>query len=204
MSTETTDPAEILAAELRSLPGDWYVARAKVGAENMARTNLLQRVANFALEDVIFQVEVPTHHVVEFKNGQRKQSKKTIMPGYMLIRMELTDEAWTVVKNTPGVSGFVGATTVPTPLALGDVIKFLLPPPVKEVKEQVGVDHAAADVIVCDFSIGDAVTVMDGPFTGYHASVSEVDVERRKLHVLVSIFGRDTPVELGFHQIERI
>jgi transcriptional antiterminator NusG len=205
MTTETTDTAESLRADLQALPGEWYVARAKVGAENLAKTNLMQRVQNLGIDHLIFQAEAPTQQVVTLKNGQRKVAKKTVMPGYVLIRMELTDESWAAVKNTPGISGFVGATTLPTPLPIGDVVKFLLPPAAKEVGKPAGVaDLPIADVIVCDFTIGDAVTVMDGPFTGYHASVSEVDVERRKLHVLVSIFGRDTPVELGFHQIERI
>jgi transcriptional antiterminator NusG len=170
----------------------------------MAKANLLQRIQNLGLEDVIFQVEVPTQDVVEFKNGQRKQSRKTILPGYVLIRMDLTDEAWAAVKNTPGVSGFVGATTLPTPIPLDDVVKFLLPAPVKEIGVGKPAERDRADAIVCDFSIGDPVTVMDGPFTGYHASIIEVDVDRKKVHVLVSIFGRDTPVELGFHQIERM
>jgi transcriptional antiterminator NusG len=203
MTIETTDPASALRDELKSLPGDWYVARAKAGAENMAKSNLLQRIQNLDLEGVIFQVEVPAHNVIEFKNGQRKVSKKIVMPGYMLIRMELTDEAWAAVRNTPGVSGFVGATTQPTPLVLDEVVKFLLPPPSKaDPGERTA--FVAAETTVCDFSVGDSVTVTDGPFTGYHASISEVDIERRKLHVLVSIFGRDTPVELGFHQIERM
>lgn len=203
MTTETTDTAESLRAELQALPGEWYVARAKVGAENLAKTNLMQRVQNLGIEHLIFQAEAPTQQVATLKNGQRKVAKKTVMPGYVLVRMDLTDESWSAVKNTPGISGFVGATTLPTPLPMADVVKFLLPEPVKDLKNP-AVSEIPAEVTVCDFSIGDAVTVMDGPFTGYHASVSEVHVERRKLHVLVSIFGRDTPVELGFHQIERM
>jgi len=205
MTTETTDTAESLRADLQALPGEWYVARAKVGAENLAKTNLMQRVQNLGIDHLIFQAEAPTQQVATLKNGRRKVAKKPVMPGYVLIRMELTDESWAAVKNTPGISGFVGATTLPTPLPINDVVKFLLPPAAKEVGEPAGAaDLPIADVIVCDFTIGDAVTVMDGPFTGYHASVSEVDVHRRKLHVLVSIFGRDTPVELGFDQIERM
>jgi transcriptional antiterminator NusG len=205
MTTETTDTAESLRADLQALPGEWYVARAKVGAENLAKTNLMQRVQNLGIDHLIFQAEAPTQQVATLKYGQRKVAKKTVMPGYVLIRMELTDESWAAVKNTPGISGFVGATTLPTPLPINDVVKFLLPPAAKEVGEPAGAaEHPEVDVIVCDFSIGDAVTVIEGPFTGYHASVSEVDVYRRKLHVLVSIFGRDTPVELGFDQIERM
>ena len=198
----TTETIESLREALTILPGGWYAARAKVGSENMAKANLERRVENLGLEALIFQVEVPTQQVTTIKSGQQKVSKVTVMPGYVLIRMELTDESWAAVKNTPGISGFIGATTYPTPLPLEDVVKFLLPAPVKEA----GVKQPAAvsDVTVCDFSVGDAVTVTEGPFTGYRGSVSKVDIERRKLYVLVSIFGRDTPVELWFNQIERM
>jgi transcriptional antiterminator NusG len=194
------DP-EDLKTNLSSLPGDWYVVKTYSGAENSAKANLMQRIQNMGLDDSIFQVESPTQVVSEIKNGQRKQSRKPVMPGYILIRMDLTDEAWSAVRNTPGVTGFVGATTSPTPLALDDVVRFLLPPPPPMADSE---PVATENGVLCEFSVGDPVTVLDGPFAGTAASVSEVNPEQQKLHVLVSIFGRETPVELFFHQVGKI
>jgi transcription termination/antitermination protein NusG len=202
MTTEVLDdPLEALKNELRHLPGEWFVARTKCGAEKMAKTNLLQRVQNLELEECIFQVEVPLDQVVEFKDGRSKRVNKTVLPGYILIRMDLTDAAWDAVRNTPGINGFVSATSTPTPLSLNEVVKLLLPSKPNTVDSN---DVVLDLPTVCDFSEGDSVTVLDGPFATLPASVSNVDRARSKVHVLVSIFGRDTQVELNFSQVGKL
>jgi transcription termination/antitermination protein NusG len=195
------DPLEALKNELKDLPGGWFVARTKCGAENMAKTNLLQRVQNLELEECIFQVEVPLDQVVEFKDGRSKRVNRTLLPGYILIRMDLIDAAWDAVRNTPGINGFVGATSSATPLSLDEVVKLLLPNQAKQVdSDEVDLDMPTD----CDLSAGDSVTVLDGPFATLPASVSNVDMARSKVHVLVSIFGRDTQVELNFSQVGKL
>ena len=176
------------------------------------KANLETRVQNLDVGDYIFQVEVPTEEVTEIKNGQRKQVNRKVLPGYILVRMELSDESWSTVRNTPGVTGFVGATSRPTPLSLGDVVKFLLPQGsgTKTGKPAGGAGGASSEAslerpeIVVDFEVGESVTVMDGPFATLPASISEVNAEQQKLKVLVSIFGRETPVELTFTQVAKI
>ena len=153
------------------------------------------------MEDFIFQVEVPTHTVTEFKSGKKVPVKERVLPGYVLVRMELTDESWAAVRNTPGVTGFVGLSNKPSPLSLDEVAKLLAPEPTEESKKATA--KAAADRTV-DFEIGESVTVMDGPFATLPASVSEISAESQKLKVLVSIFGRETPVELSFNQVSKI
>jgi transcriptional antiterminator NusG len=168
-------------------------------------------VQNLDVGDYIFQVEVPTEEVTEIKNGQRKQVNRKVLPGYILVRMELTDESWSAVRNTPGVTGFVGATSKPSPLTLDDVVKFLLPPaaakkPAKSTAGGAASSEASLErpEILVDFEVGESVTVMDGPFATLPASISEVNAEQGKLKVLVSIFGRETPVELTFNQVTKI
>jgi transcription termination/antitermination protein NusG len=208
-SEEDLDPAVALKAELRAKPGDWYVIHSYAGYENKVKANLETRVQNLDVGDYIFQVEVPTEEVTEIKNGQRKQVNRKVLPGYILVRMELTDDSWAAVRNTPGVTGFVGATSRPTSLSLNDVVKFLLPRdlPKKAAKSTSG---GASEVsmerpeILVDFEVGESVTVMDGPFATLPASISEVNAEQQKLKVLVSIFGRETPVELTFTQVSKI
>ena len=208
---EDVDPAVALKKDLRSRPGDWYVIHSYAGYENKVKANLETRVQNLDVGDYIFQVEVPTEEVTEIKNGQRKQVNRKVLPGYILVRMELTDESWSAVRNTPGVTGFVGATSKPSPLTLDDVVKFLLPPaaakkPAKSTASGAASSEASLErpEILVDFEVGESVTVMDGPFATLPASISEVNAEQGKLKVLVSIFGRETPVELTFNQVTKI
>jgi transcription termination/antitermination protein NusG len=209
-SEEDQDPAVVLKAELRSKPGDWYVIHSYAGYENKVKANLETRVQNLDVGDYIFQVEVPTEEVTEIKNGQRKQVNRKVLPGYILVRMDLTDDSWAAVRNTPGVTGFVGATSRPTSLSLDDVVKFLLPRdlPKKPAKSTSGGSSSEVNMerpeILVDFEVGESVTVMDGPFATLPASISEVNAEQQKLKVLVSIFGRETPVELTFTQVAKI
>jgi transcription termination/antitermination protein NusG len=210
---EDVDPAVALKKDLRSKPGNWYVVHSYAGYENKVKANLETRVQNLDVGDFIFQVEVPTEEVTEIKNGQRKQVNRKVLPGYILVRMDLTDESWSAVRNTPGVTGFVGATSKPSPLSLDDVVKFLLPQgAAKKPAKSTSSGAAAATetgglerpVVLVDFEVGESVTVMDGPFATLPASISEVNAEQQKLKVLVSIFGRETPVELTFTQVSKI
>ncbi len=210
---EEEDPAVALKKELRLKPGDWYVIHSYAGYENKVKANLETRVQNLDVGDYIFQVEVPTEEVTEIKNGQRKQVNRKVLPGYILVRMELNDESWGAVRNTPGVTGFVGATSRPSPLSLNDVVKFLLPqgaakkPAKSSAAAAAGASTEATlerPEILVDFEVGESVTVMDGPFATLPASISEVNAEQQKLKVLVSIFGRETPVELTFNQVSKI
>ncbi|MGK2879602.1 MAG: transcription termination/antitermination protein NusG [Mycobacterium sp.] len=206
------DPAVALKAELRTKPGDWYVIHSYAGYENKVKANLETRVQNLDVGDYIFQVEVPTEEVTEIKNGQRKQVNRKVLPGYILVRMELIDESWGAVRNTPGVTGFVGATSRPSPLSLDDVVKFLMPQGAAKKSAKATAAAAAASSeatlerpeILVDYEVGESVTVMDGPFATLPASISEVNAEQQKLKVLVSIFGRETPVELTFNQVAKI
>jgi transcriptional antiterminator NusG len=190
------DPVEEMRAALRRAPGDWYVVHSYAGYENRVKTNLETRTTSLNMEDFIFQVEVPQREETVVKNGQRKQVKQNLLPGYVLVRMDLTDESWGAVRNTPGVTGFVGHTHRPSPLTLDEVMQFLAPEP--EKKEKVVETKAA------DFEVGESVTVMDGPFATLPASISEIHADSQKLKVLVSIFGRETPVELSFGQVQKI
>jgi transcription termination/antitermination protein NusG len=211
VAEEELDPADALKAELRSKPGDWFVIHSYAGYENKVKANLETRVQNLDVGDYIFQVEVPTEEVTEIKNGQRKQVNRKVLPGYILVRMELNDESWGAVRNTPGVTGFVGATSRPTALSLNDVVKFLLPQgAAKKAGKAASTSAASSEAtlerpeILVDFEVGESVTVMDGPFATLPASISEVNAEQQKLKVLVSIFGRETPVELTFNQVAKI
>ncbi|HQY32330.1 MAG TPA: transcription termination/antitermination protein NusG [Actinotalea sp.] len=198
---EPADPVEAFKAELRRRPGDWFVIHSYAGYENRVKANLENRIGSLNMEDFIFQVEVPMEEVIEIKNAQRKVVRKVRIPGYVLVRMDLTDESWGAVRHTPGVTGFVGHTHQPVPLTLDEVFSMLAPAlaPVTERAKA-----AAAPKIAVDFVIGESVTVTDGPFDTLPASISEINAEAQKLKVLVSIFGRETPVELSFHQVAKI
>jgi transcriptional antiterminator NusG len=197
---EEADPVQQFTSELRTLPGDWYVVHSYAGYENRVRTNLESRTQSLNMEDYIFQIEVPTHEVTEIKSGKRQQVQEKVLPGYILVRMDLTDESWAAVRNTPGVTGFVGLSSRPSPLSLHEVASLLAPVPEKvqaEIRE-------AKRVAAVDFEIGQSVTVMDGPFATLPATVNEINPDTQKLKVLVSIFGRETPVELSFDQVSKI
>jgi transcriptional antiterminator NusG len=205
---EDADPLETLRTQLRTQIGDWYVVHSYAGYENKVKANLESRIQSLDMEDYIFQVEVPTEDVVEIKNGKRQQVQRKVFPGYILVRMDLNDESWGAVRNTPGVTGFVGATSRPSPLSLDEVVKILAPATQKAAAVAAGKPGAAAaekaEPAVVDFSVGESVTVMDGPFATLPATISEIDPMHQKLHVLVSIFGRETPVELSFSQVSKI
>ncbi|WP_255614194.1 MULTISPECIES: transcription termination/antitermination protein NusG [unclassified Saccharopolyspora] len=203
------DPVEELRAALRRAPGEWYVVHSYAGYENKVKTNLETRAQTLDVEDYIFQVEVPTEEVTEIKNGQRKLVQRKVLPGYILVRMELNDASWSAVRNTPGVTGFIGATSQPSPLGINDVLKFLAPQAEKEAKPEQGKKAAqpaasAKPSVEVDFEVGESITVMDGPFATLPATISEVNADNQKLKVLVSIFGRETPVELSFNQVSKI
>jgi transcriptional antiterminator NusG len=196
IESDENDPNAEFRRTLRAAIGDWYVIHSYAGYEKKVKGNLVNRIQSLNMEDYIFQIEVPEEEVTEIKNGQRKQVKRNIYPGYVLVRMELTDESWTAVRNTPGVTGFVGNAHHPSPLSMDEVEKILAPRPVKKSDKP--------DIKVVDFEVGESVTVMDGPFATLPASISEIMPEQAKLKVLVSIFGRETPVELSFNQVQKI
>ena len=182
--------------ELRRAPGDWFVVHSYAGYEKRVKGNLANRITSMNMEDFIYQIEVPEEEVTEIKNGQRKQVRRNIYPGYVLVRMDLNDESWSCVRNTPGVTGFVGNSHHPSPLPLSEAEKMLMP---RELKATI-----KKEIKVVDFTVGESVTVMDGPFATLPATISEIMPEQAKLKVLVSIFGRETPVELSFHQVQKI
>jgi transcription termination/antitermination protein NusG len=194
------DPVVAFKTELRLLPGDWYVVHSYAGYENRVRTNLESRTQSLNMEDFIFQIEVPVHDVIEIKGGKRQQVQEKVLPGYILVRMDLTDESWAVVRNTPGVTGFVGLSSRPSPLSLDEVASLLAPEPEEKAAKKAETLRAAA----VDFEVGQSVTVMDGPFATLPATVNEINPVTQKLKVLVSIFGRETPVELSFDQVSKI
>ena len=196
VESDENDPNAEFRRALRVAPGDWYVVHSYAGYEKKVKGNLANRIQSLNMEDYIFQIEVPEEEVMEIKNGQRKQVKRNIYPGYVLVRLDLTDESWSAVRNTPGVTGFVGNAHHPSPLSLDEVEKILAPRP-KKASDKL-------DIRVVDFEVGESVTVMDGPFATLPASISEIMPEQAKLKVLVSIFGRETPVELSFNQVQKI
>ena len=195
---EEADPVAGFKAELRSLPGDWYVVHSYAGYENRVKANLESRTQSLNMEDFIFQIEVPVHEVTEIKGGKRQQVSEKVLPGYILVRMELTDESWAAVRNTPGVTGFVGLSSRPSPLSLDEVAGLLAPEP-EEKAAKAEIMRASVE-----FEAGESVTVMDGPFATLPATVNEINPDTQKLKVLVSIFGRETPVELSFDQVAKI
>jgi len=197
---EDADPVAVFKAELRRLPGDWYVVHSYAGYENRVRANLESRTQSLNMEEFIFQIEVPTHEVIEVKGGKRQQVQEKVLPGYILVRMDLTDESWAAVRNTPGVTGFVGLSSRPSPLSIEEVTSLLAPVPEEKAAKKAETMRAAA----VDFEVNQSVTVMDGPFATLPATVSEINADTQKLKVLVSIFGRETPVELSFDQVSKI
>jgi transcriptional antiterminator NusG len=192
------DPVEAYAAELRQLPGDWYVVHSYAGYENRVKGNLESRTQSLNMEDYIFQIEVPVHQVTEIKGGKRQQVQEKVLPGYILVRMDLTDESWAAVRNTPGVTGFVGLSSRPSPLSLTEVATLLAPEPQEKAAK------AEVTRLAVEYEVGESVTVMDGPFATLPATVNEINPDTQKLKVLVSIFGRETPVELSFDQVSKI
>jgi transcriptional antiterminator NusG len=197
----SADPVAALRAALRFAPGDWYVVHSYAGYENKVKTNLETRITSLDMEEFIYQVEVPTREEIEIKNGKRMQVQNKVFPGYILVRMELTPESYSCVRNTPGVTGFVGATDRadrPAPLSLDEVVKWLAPAVHQEKK------GSKLEIKVLDFEVGDSVSVTDGAFASLQATISEINADQQKLKVLVSIFGRETPVELNFNQVSKI
>jgi transcriptional antiterminator NusG len=197
---------EEFRSKLRRLPGDWYVIHTYAGYENRVKLNLETRIQTLSMEDFIYEIQVPMEEVVEIKKTTRKTVRRVRIPGYVLVRMELTDESWGAVRHTPGVTGFVGNAHDPAPLSLDEVYSMLEHTIVPTaVAEQTGkeVKVPVTDVTV-DFEVGEAVTVNDGPFETYPATISEIKLESRQLVVLVSIFERETPVTLSFNQVTKI
>ena len=184
---------------LRRAPGDWYVVHSYAGYENRVKQNLETRIQSLNMEDFIFQIEVPMEEAVEVKNGQRKKVKRNKFPGYVLVRMDLTPDSWGAVRNTPGVTGFVGNAHEPFPLTTDEVVKILM----DEQPQADGAPKAPVEVKVLDFEVGDSVTVIDGPFATLQATINEINAESQKVKGLVEIFGRETPVELSFGQIQK-
>ena len=203
------DPIVALREELRGLPGEWYVIHTYAGYEKRVKANLEQRAVSLNVEEFIYQAEVPEEEIVQIKNGERKNVRQNKLPGYVLVRMDLTNESWGVVRNTPGVTGFVGNAYDPYPLTLDEIVKMLAP----EAEEKAAREAAEAEgkpapsrkveVQVLDFEVGDSVTVTDGPFATLQATINEINADSKKVKGLVEIFGRETPVELSFDQIQK-
>ena len=199
------DPLEEFRAALREKFGDWFVVHTYSGMENRVKANLESRISSLNMEDYIHEVIVPTEEVAEIKNGQRKLVRRTVLPGYVLVRMDLTDESWSTVRHTPSVTGFVGHSNQPVPLSLDEVEKMLAP-------AILAAANAASDnpsrkkkkIEVADFAVGDSVMVVDGPFAGVHATITEINVNNQRLKALVEILGRETPVDLTFPQIQKV
>ena len=212
VSEEAADALAEFREMLHSQIGDWYVVHTYSGMEKRVKANLENRITSLNAEDYIFEVVVPTEEVAEIKNGQRKLVKRTVLPGYVLVRMDLTDESWGVVRHTPSVTGFVGNSHQPVPLSLDEVEKMLAPAVEAEVAatsaEAAGTSEGqqakAPKVEFADFSVGDSVMVVDGPFATLHATITEINVDAQRVKALVEIFGRETPVELSFTQIQKV
>ncbi|MFE4332795.1 transcription termination/antitermination protein NusG [Streptomyces sp. NPDC056831] len=203
------DAVTALREELRGLPGEWYVIHTYAGYEKRVKANLEQRAVSLNVEEFIYQAEVPEEEIVQIKNGERKNVRQNKLPGYVLVRMDLTNESWGVVRNTPGVTGFVGNAYDPYPLTLDEIVKMLAPEAeekaAREAAEAEGkpVPSRKVEVQVLDFEVGDSVTVTDGPFATLQATINEINADSKKVKGLVEIFGRETPVELSFDQIQK-
>jgi transcription termination/antitermination protein NusG len=199
------DALEAFRSELQAKPGDWYVVHTYSGMENRVLQNLENRVSSLNMEDYIYEIVVPTEEVTEIRNGQRKQVKRTVLPGYVLVRMDLTDESWSTVRHTPSVTGFVGHSNSPVPLSLDEVEKMLAPAVIAAATaSSEGPTRRKKKVEVADLSVGDSVMVVDGPFAGVHATITEINVNNQRLKALVEILGRETPVDLTFPQIQKV
>jgi len=206
------DPLEEFRRELWAKPGEWYVVHTYYGMENRVRQNLENRIVSLNMEDYIHEIVVPTEEVAEIKNGQRKMVKRTVLPGYVLVRMDLTDESWAAVRHTPSVTGFVGQAHQPVPLSMAEVENMLAPAVVAKAETAAAAAGTGGGtstttkkpVEVADFDEGDSVMVVDGPFATLHATITEINAEAQRVKALVEIFGRETPVELSFSQIQRV
>ncbi|HET9648241.1 MAG TPA: transcription termination/antitermination protein NusG [Microlunatus sp.] len=199
-----SEALESFRNELRSKVGDWYVVHTYSGMENRVLHNLENRVSSLNMEDYIYEIVVPTEEVVEIRNGQRKQVRRTVLPGYVLVRMDLTDESWSTVRHTPSVTGFVGHSNQPVPLSLDEVEKMLAPSVVAAATAGAPATKKRKKIEVADFAVGDSVMVVDGPFAGVHATITEINVNSQRLKALVEILGRETPVDLTFPQIQKV
>ncbi|MFD8788543.1 transcription termination/antitermination protein NusG [Kitasatospora sp. NPDC059599] len=202
---EEVDPVAKFREDLRFMPGEWYVIHTYAGYENRVKQNLEQRAVSLNVEEYIFQAEVPQEEVVQIKNGDRKTIRQNKLPGYVLVRMDLTPESWGVVRNTPGVTGFVGNAYDPYPLTLDEVVKMLAPDVERQAAKEAGKPSPVkpSEIQVLDFEVGDSVTVTDGPFATLQATINEINPDSKKVKGLVEIFGRETPVELSFDQIQK-
>ncbi|PSK99189.1 transcription antitermination protein nusG [Haloactinopolyspora alba] len=200
--SEGADPLGEFRRALRAKPGEWFVVQTYSGMENRVRANLENRITSLNMEDFIYEVEVPTEEVAEIKNNQRRMVKRHRFPGYVLVRMEMTDESWAAVRNTPAVTGFVGHAHQPIPLSLDEVERWLAPEVPEETKP--AAEEEKKQVEVLDFQVGDSVMVIDGPFATLHATINEINTDSQKIKGLVEIFGRETPVELSFNQIQKL
>ena len=210
---DESDPLEQFRRELWAKPGDWFVVHTYSGMENRVKSNLENRIISLNMEDYIHEIVVPTEEVAEIKNGQRKMVKRTVLPGYVLVRMDLTDESWAAVRHTPSVTGFVGHSHQPVPLSMSEVENMLAPAVVARAEAEAvaaGTPAAASGtqakkpIEVADFDVSDSVMVVDGPFATLHATITEINAESQRVKALVEIFGRETPVELSFDQIQRV
>lgn len=208
---EAEDPLEAFRRELWAKPGDWFVVHTYSGMEKRVKHNLENRIISLNMEDYIHEIVVPTEEVAEIKNGQRKMVTRTVLPGYVLVRMDLTDESWSAVRHTPSVTGFVGHSHQPVPLSMSEVEDMLAPAvvAVAEAEAAASGEKGSATtprkpVEVADFSVSDSVMVVDGPFATLHATITEINAESQRVKALVEIFGRETPVELSFSQIQRV
>ena len=210
---EVMDPLEAFRQELRDQFGDWFVVHTYSGMENRVKANLENRIHSLNMEEYIHEIRVPTEEVAEIKNGQRKMVKRTVLPGYVLVRMDLTDQSWAAVRHTPSVTGFVGHSHQPVPLSLDEVEKMLAPAVVAAAEAEAaaagggtpsGGATARKPVEVADFDVSDSVMVVDGPFATLHATITEINAESQRVKALVEIFGRETPVELSFNQIQKV
>jgi len=210
---DENDPLEAFRRELWAKPGDWFVIHTYSGMENRVKTNLENRIISLNMEDYIHEIVVPTEEVAEIKNGQRKMVKRTVLPGYVLVRMDLTDESWSAVRHTPSVTGFVGHSHQPVPLSMSEVENMLAPAVVARAEAEAvaagapspsGGTATKKPVEVADFDVSDSVMVVDGPFATLHATITEINAESQRVKALVEIFGRETPVELSFSQIQKV
>ena len=210
---DENDPLEAFRRELWAKPGDWFVVHTYSGMENRVKSNLENRIISLNMEDYIHEIVVPTEEVAEIKNGQRKMVRRTVLPGYVLVRMDLTDESWAAVRHTPSVTGFVGHSHQPVPLSMSEVENMLAPAVVARAEAEAvaaGVPSSSGGAVakkpveVADFDVSDSVMVVDGPFATLHATITEINAESQRVKALVEIFGRETPVELSFSQIQKV
>ncbi|MCX6400305.1 MAG: transcription termination/antitermination protein NusG [Propionibacteriales bacterium] len=210
---EDADPLESFRRDLWAKPGDWYVVHTYSGMENRVKQNLENRIHSLNMEDYIHEIVVPTEEVAEIKNGQRKMVKRTVLPGYVLVRMDLTDESWAAVRHTPSVTGFVGHSHQPVPLSMDEVEKMLAPAALTIIEAEAEAAAGAAGspttpakkpIEVADFGVNDSVLIVDGAFATLHATITEINAEAQRVKALVEIFGRETPVELSFSQVQKV